>query len=152
MAYMPPLLPMLLSGGEVSSSTGASSVVGAWIVGDIDVLPTLTGEIDMAEFLGISEDTDVVLTTLKKDFTGTIINDATVTAEILDTDGTNVVSAVPMSYVSGTDGTYYGVFDAANMASLTDREWYYVEVSITSGTLDGLRRVKRQARYHVSEP
>ena len=41
------------------------------------------------------------------------VNSATVTAELKDQDGNTVSGAgtIPMSYVSGSDGTYFGVVE-----------------------------------------
>lgn len=66
------------------------------------------------------------------------VNDATVTLVSLTDSGGDEVSGVSwpltLSYVSGSDGNYRGVIDAA--AELTAGATYTGTVTATSGTLD----------------
>jgi len=106
----------------------------------------------MSGYLKIGEDNNVVLDECSNEYSGAYINDATVEAQVRETDETPVGSAVTMAYQSGTNGTYLGVISAGITGLLTRSELYYVDVTITSGLLEGFRRLERYAEYHRERP
>jgi hypothetical protein len=98
--------------------------------------------------LYMSEDNDVILDKLRKSHAETYVNDATVTCVLKDAADVEVIGETSMLYVTDSDGQYRGVFDAADLASLTEGATYYIECAIASGTFDGFRRVAIEAGYH----
>lgn len=77
------------------------------------------------------------------------IADATITADLKSEDlATTIKSAIAIA-ATATDGIYQGVLPAD--AALVQDAYYWLEITI-SGTADGFRRIKCQARYHTEEP
>ena len=67
---------------------------------------------------------------------GDYINDASVTASVLDCDGEAIIS-IPLDYISDSDGNYQGVIIPGDSEDLEDGLTYTVTVEAVSsyGTL-----------------
>lgn len=81
--------------------------------------------------------------------TGQFVNDATVTFQLYESDGTTAVSGASgtCSYVTGSQGCYSGVLEDGT--SLTENSTYYLQITASaSGDRVGLRRLKYVASYH----
>jgi len=88
----------------------------------------------------LSGDNDNVLqlTGLKNGIDAQFINDATVTATLNDTDGTEISGMTwpaTMTYVSGSEGTYQLLLDST--LNLQKNTLYTVHVHVISGGLTG---------------
>lgn len=97
--------------------------------------------------LDISGDTLIRWDKLWNPTTAEYVNDATV-AFTLRTAALAAVSGatgITMSYVSGSNGRYDGVLEST--VGLTDGATYYLDVTATSGSLVGFRRVQCRACY-----
>jgi len=79
----------------------------------------------------IGSTTLVNLTGHQDSVTGAWINNATVTASVLD--GTTSLFSTTLSYVSASNGNYQGTFTAAQTSNLEDGKAYVVEYVATSG-------------------
>jgi len=75
------------------------------------------------------------------------VKNATVTFTLKDTDGNAITGAdgVSMPYLAGSDGTYQGTLPST--VSLTEGASYYLEVTATSSSGNGFRRIQCVARY-----
>lgn len=62
------------------------------------------------------------------------VNNATVTMALLDPTGSAITSGVPLTYVSGSNGTYEGVFPSS--LSLPVGTGYQLRISAVAGGLD----------------
>ena len=102
----------------------------------------------MISRLHINEDNDIILDELKKSHAETYVNDATVSFQVTDVDGTVMAGPTTMDYVTDSDGQYRGVIDKTDAASFADDTAYYVECTITSGDFNGYRKVELKAQYH----
>lgn len=81
--------------------------------------------------------------------TESFVNDATVTFQLYQSDGTTAVSGASgtCTYVTDSDGVYEGVLEDG--VSLTENNTYYLSITATaSGDRIGLRRLKYVAAYH----
>jgi len=67
----------------------------------------------MANALYINNDNLLVLDGLKDTYPGQtgFINDATVTADVIDPAGTTIESGISLDYITGSDGKYVGVIE-----------------------------------------
>jgi hypothetical protein len=101
-----------------------------------------------AERWAISSDNLVTLTGLHDPVTGGWINDATVTAQLTDSDGTNVGSAITFSYRNASNGVYDGT--VPNSLSLTDGDQYTLTITaqatIGANTYKLVRKITRVAK------
>ncbi len=95
--------------------------------------------------INIGCDTLVNLTGHQDTLTGNYINNATVTASVLDGDTT--LFSASLSYVASSNGNYRGTFSAAQTGTLADGNTYVVQwvATSTSGTLT--IREQEQAAY-----
>jgi|TARA_R110000765_G_scaffold358974_1_gene449227 hypothetical protein len=98
--------------------------------------------------LYINEDNPVEFRDLRNASTGELISDATLSAQVVDSSDVNVGSAVTCSAISGEDGAYRGVIPQTALTGLTDQAFYTVELTITSGSLDGYRKPTYLAQFH----
>lgn len=80
--------------------------------------------------IGINSDTLVTLTGHQDTVSGSYINDAVVTAAIIDGDTT--LFTVTLSYVAASSGNYRGTFTSAQTNTLTDGKSYVVQTVATS--------------------
>ena len=96
----------------------------------------------MALPIFIGDDTDVIVPVVRA-FTGASINDATVSAQLKEKDGTDVGSAVSCSLVA--DGMYLGLLPYTVSAGLTEGVGYNVWITV-SGTANSVRRIPYVAR------
>lgn len=83
----------------------------------------------------IGSDTLVSLEGHADNVSGAYINNATVSAAVLD--GDTSLFSVSLAYVAGSNGNYRGVFTAANTSTLTPGKVYLIAYTATSalGTL-----------------
>jgi hypothetical protein len=77
--------------------------------------------------------------------TSTYISGATVSGQMYDEDGDAIGSAITFAYVAASDGNYRGTIP--NGLALTVGERYTLKVTITSGSLVRVFRIKRLAGY-----
>ena len=91
--------------------------------------------------LALGSDNSVVLDGLSDIQTGAYINGATVTASVLNMDGTAVdgASGLPLSYVLGSNGKYQGTVPASVSLAIQD---YFVDVVAVN--MDGSQRTFRE--------
>jgi len=102
--------------------------------------------------LRINEDNDVLLSKLRDAYSGTYVNNATVTAVVKTLVGAVLVPSFALDYQAGTDGEYLGILDKGDAANLVDGTAYHVEVTITASPYDGFRRFRATAIYHGATP
>lgn len=95
--------------------------------------------------LWILNDNTIEIAALTDSKTGAAITDATVTAQIKDSAGESVGSAVTMTHVSA--GRYSG--DAPASLSLENEANYTAEVSASSSGRDGFWRIPCKAKYRT---
>ncbi len=95
----------------------------------------------------ISADNLVEWDGLKDASNGNYLNSATVTFTLKDSAGTAVTgaSAIAMTYVALSNGKYQGTLEST--VSLTEGGKYWLEVTATSGTIVGFRRIECYATY-----
>lgn len=86
----------------------------------------------MANRLYIDNDNLIILDGLKDTHpdVDAFINDATVTADVMDPGGTTLESGISLSYISGTDGKYVGVIEDD---LLTSTGQHTVTVTVDAG-------------------
>lgn len=76
---------------------------------------------------------------------GTPVNDATITAQVKTTGGSNVGSSVSLSFVATSSGHYVGSIPAATTNQLTAGTEYHVWVSGSNGEV--YRKLVYKAGY-----
>jgi hypothetical protein len=77
------------------------------------------------------------------------LNNATITAQIKDREGTVVIANIALSYIASSNGVYRGTITKAQVATLIDGNKYFVEMTaVVTGFEDGFRRFEVRARYH----
>lgn len=82
-----------------------------------------------------------------------IINDATVTFTLKDSDGSDVANAVDiaMAYVSGSNGRYQGTMDGPTVDLGSPGDEFDLEITATAisdgETLNGFRKIRSRAQY-----
>ncbi len=84
--------------------------------------------------LNILSDNVVELSGLKNEITGAFINNATVTAKVVDRNGVDVAGQswpVTLTYVSSSDGVYRGTL--SDSMSLARFDLYTVQVTASAG-------------------
>lgn len=82
------------------------------------------------------------------------INDATVTFQLYQSDGTTAVTSASgtCTYVTGTQGCYEGVLEDTPIEGLTSGSTYILQILATaSSDRIGRRRISYVAKYHGSE-
>lgn len=97
----------------------------------------------MADVHYIGEDMLETVTGLTVD--GATISDATITYELTDASGENVLTTG--TYTADGDGAYSANIDADVTELEVEGREYYLLATITSGTVDGFRRLRRVAQY-----
>ena len=76
---------------------------------------------------------------------GAYVNDATVTWSLKDSDEVELASGT-LTYVTGSNGRYQGVLQSTvDIGAKDDNIW--LEVTATSGTLNGFRRIQGMLMY-----
>ena len=73
------------------------------------------------------------------------VNDAAVTGQMTDSAGAPVGGEVTFVYVSGSNGRYHGT--VPNSLALTAGSQYTFTVTIVSGSLTGVKKITRRAKY-----
>ena len=101
-------------------------------------------------------DTDVPGSGLYDNNLGSFVNDATVTFQLYQSDGTTAVTNASgtCSYVTGSQGCYRGTLEdgTSPTITLTSGTTYILQVIATcSGDRIGRRRISYVARYHGSD-
>lgn len=94
----------------------------------------------------IGVDNDVVVRGFYNSGAGNYLNSATVTWALKNSSGTSLATG-SCSYVSASNGNYRGTIDSTDTASLTENATYYVEVTLTEGSITDFRRQRKTARY-----
>lgn len=87
----------------------------------------------------IDNDNFVEISNLQDGISAALINSATVTLTIQDSDGNNVSGIswpLTMAFVSGSDGIYRVVVDKA--IGVVEGSSYRARITVVSGSLDGL--------------
>lgn len=82
---------------------------------------------------------------------GTVIADATITAQLKNEGLTASVGSSITLTPTATAGIYQGVLTAADAALLEQFAYYWLEITVT-GSTTGFRRVKCQATWHEEQP
>jgi hypothetical protein len=95
----------------------------------------------------ISSSNPVEVAGLKDKTTGSYVNSATVTFTLKNSANAAVsgATAVAMTYVVASNGKYQGTLP--NTVSLTEGAKYWLEITATSSTLVGFRRIECYATY-----
>lgn len=96
--------------------------------------------------LYIKEDMTVKLTGFKKKSDGTPLNNATITAKVVDKSG-NQVFTFSMAYVASSSGDYEGTIESTSTELLTENQIYYIEITASESPYDTFRRVRAKAVY-----
>jgi len=100
--------------------------------------------------LYINEDIVVILSNLLNTITQEYDNGATVSAQLTNAVGVNIGTAVTMSYVASSNGKYRGIIPDSSTSTLTDELIYYLEITITSSTINGFRKIRCKGKYRES--
>ena len=75
------------------------------------------------------------------------VNDATVSAQLYESDRTTTIgSSVSMSYQASSKGNYQGTIPSATTSGLTVDTTYFIKITIT-GTATDARWIKLTAKY-----
>lgn len=106
----------------------------------------------MSDSIYINEDNQVTWDAMKLASSGEFVNDATVTYALKDNAGTGVSGGTgTLDYVSGSDGNYSAIIDKTVTTLLSEGAAYYLELTATSGSADGFRRIRYVATYQGAE-
>ena len=90
--------------------------------------------------LYVGNDNQVKLTGLYDENTSAYVNDATVTGQVYEADGSTAIgSSFTLTYVSASNGDYIGT--AQDTLSLTAGQRVVVQVSASGNSLTGLWKV-----------
>lgn len=135
---------------EEPTTTGEPG--GGALEGTIYTSSTFWGYLEMADYLYINADNDIVLYDLKLAYTGIDITTATVEGQVKNAAGNDVGDSFTMEYQEGTDAEYYGAIDSNVTSQLTEDLTYYIDVTITQGLNTDFRRLERVAAYHGTRP
>lgn len=99
----------------------------------------------MIDYWWLETDNVIVLPGVKDPVDETYVDDATITGQLQDADGNNVGSVINFSYLSGTDGEYYGIIP--DDVGLSDGETYTLVLTLERGTFKTTMRIVRRAAY-----
>ena len=79
---------------------------------------------------------------------GSFLNAATITYAIKTATGAAVSGGTgSYSYTAASDGDYTATIESTVTSAFSDGAAYYLEVTITSGSYNDFRRLKRIAQY-----
>jgi len=97
--------------------------------------------------ISISSDNLVQVDELTNEQTDAYVNDATITMTLRNSSLTAISGAEDLSvgYVAASDGRYQGLLP--DTLTLTAGSQYYLDVSITSGSLKRFDRIPCRANY-----
>ena len=103
------------------------------------------------DYLYIASD-NRVLVTVTDAVSGDVVSAATVTMSVTDSGGTAVSGGTDISLTEspGTAGEYIGIIEDAVAALLTSEDFYWVTLTIVSGSSRLISRYNPQAIYHPS--
>lgn len=87
--------------------------------------------------IALNSDNILFLSNVIDNLTGNPTSNATITAKVLDKNGTAVISGLAYSYVAGTQATYNATLTAAQTALLTlDAQYTLVSTASAPGAAE----------------
>lgn len=77
---------------------------------------------------------------------GEYLNSATVTWELLDSNGSQVATG-SATYQTGSNGTYLGTIESTTTSGLTLNATYTLVITLSSGSINDEQRIDCVAKY-----
>ena len=96
----------------------------------------------------IDSDMRILLSGLADQETGNHVNTAAISAQLQDSEGSDVGDSIDLSYIGGTEGNYSGTLP--HTLDLTSGATDTLVVTVTSGSLPKVIKLEGQAAYAAS--
>lgn len=99
-----------------------------------------------SQMIFVNSDTEIELQNLTNDYTGTAVNNATVTGVLSDSTGATV-DRFMFAFVPGSTGNYLGTIPQAIGATLIVGDTYTLDVEATDGVMNWGQRQEYLCGY-----